>query len=54
MKKGKEEDEEYAIEKLFEFVEGVNKRIFPKQESENVSSAASKDTVIINRNNKRK
>ncbi len=34
MKKGKEEDEEYAIEKLYEFVEGVKKRIFPKQESE--------------------
>ncbi|MCG3215405.1 MAG: PD-(D/E)XK nuclease family protein [Candidatus Heimdallarchaeota archaeon] len=34
MNKGKEEDEEYAIEKLYEFVEGVKKRIFPKQESE--------------------
>ena len=34
MKKGKEEDEEYAIEKLYEYVEGVKKKEFPKQESE--------------------
>ena len=34
MKKGKEEEEEFALEKLYEFVEGVKKRIFPKQESE--------------------
>jgi hypothetical protein len=33
MKKGNEEDEEYAIEKLYEFVEGLKKRIFLKQES---------------------